>query len=370
MLYIMPASAWEDYRKGGQSKLLTAASDAIKARYPKTVVKVDRLVVRVLYQKFHIEVQPVFAAEGGGYLYPDTYNGGAWKTTRPKEEIDAIGAADAEKNGNLRALCKMARAWKNKHGVAMGGLLIDTLAFNYLSGTDEYDDRSYSYYDWMLRDFLEYLSELPDQNRFNALGSGQHVKVKKSFKRKAKKAHAMAVKACEAEGTAKANETWRAIIGRGFPAAEGQLVKAAVLEDAGFSAENTEQFIEDRFGVDIRYPLRIECEVNQVGFRPRLLREMYRLGMFLPVAKSLRFHIVRNDVPTPHTLYWKVLNRGPRAIRRKMIRGQIVMDAGRGEKTETSTFFGDHIVECYAVINDVVVAKDRIHVRIDDEEAL
>lgn len=67
----------------------------------------------------------------------------------------------------------MARAWKNKHGVAMGGLLIDTLAHRFLTSTTAFDDKSYLYYDWMVRDFFEYLSELdPGQMEYGALGSG------------------------------------------------------------------------------------------------------------------------------------------------------------------------------------------------------
>lgn len=369
MLYIMPSTSWEAYKSGGQAKLLSAAAKAMSERYPTTTIKVDRLVVRVLYQRFHVEVQPVFADAHGGFIYPDTYNGGKWKTTKPKQEIEAIGRVDADKNYNLRCLCKMARSWNNKHGVAMGGLLIDTLAHNFLISTEDYDDRSYSYFGWMMRDFLKYLSELQEQDRFNALGSGQHVKVKRSFKRKAKKSYDIAVEACETEGTDLSNEKWRAVFGRGFPTTSGKVAKAMVLEADGYKAENTEEFVEDRFGVDIRFPLRIECEVDQKGFRPRLLREMYRLGLWIPAARSLRFYIARNDVPEPHRIYWKVLNRGPRAIRKGKIRGQIVMDAGKGETTETTSFYGDHIVECYVVVNDVVLATDRIHVRIEDEES-
>jgi hypothetical protein len=59
MVYIMPASKWDDYKDNKQSKLLTDVKDAIKARYPSTEVKVDRLVVAIKYQNFHVEVQPV-----------------------------------------------------------------------------------------------------------------------------------------------------------------------------------------------------------------------------------------------------------------------------------------------------------------------
>jgi tRNA nucleotidyltransferase (CCA-adding enzyme) len=60
MLYIVPQSKWETYKDNKQSKLLADAKDAIKDRYPTTEVYVDRLVVRVLYKDFHVEVQPVF----------------------------------------------------------------------------------------------------------------------------------------------------------------------------------------------------------------------------------------------------------------------------------------------------------------------
>ena len=58
--------------------------------------------------------------------------------------------------------------------------------------------------------------------------------------------------------------------------------------------------------------------------------------------------------------------RGEEARRRDCIRGQIESDQGRLEKTERTKFKGDHIVECYCVKNGVVVAKDRIHVPINN----
>ena len=154
MIYIISSGKWDEYKSSGQTKLLQDTKEAIKRRYPTTTVRVDRLVVRVLYNDFHIEVMPAFKQDDGSYKYPDTANGGSWKITKPQAELDEMREANKRKNRNLRRLCKMARAWKNKHGVAMGGLLIDTLAYNFLESTDEYDDRSYYYYDWMCRDFF------------------------------------------------------------------------------------------------------------------------------------------------------------------------------------------------------------------------
>lgn len=121
MLYIMPKTKWDDYKDGKQLELLQDVKSAILKRYPNTKVRVDRLVVTVSYTNFHVEVQPVFEQDDFSYKYPDTKNGGCWKTTKPRAEMTAINNLDANKNNNLRRLCKMIRAWRNKHGLAMGG---------------------------------------------------------------------------------------------------------------------------------------------------------------------------------------------------------------------------------------------------------
>ncbi len=363
MLYIMPKSKWDEYDKvGGQLKLLQDTRDAITKRYPKTKVRVDRLVVTVTYSNFHVEVQPVFQLEDGSYKYPDTAAGGTWKITKPRPEMEAVAKMDGDKNGNLRRLCKMARAWKNKHGVAMGGLLIDTLAYNFLDTTEYYDDKSYSHYDWLSRDFFKYLSEEQDQDRYWAPGSRQHVKVKKRFQRKAKKAYELCLKAIEAEGKEGVHDKWKKVFGRPFPAAVKQ-----TLEARAFDFDDTEQFIEDRFPLDIRYSLTLDCEVKQNGFRKFYLSEILRKHIPLKANKTLRFWVKELNVEGPHDIYWKILNRGPEAERRNLVRGQIVSDAGRCERQESSDFRGDHVVECYCVVNGVVVAKDRIHVPIDSD---
>lgn len=362
MLYVMPAGKWDTYKDAKQSKLLTDTKDAIKERYPNTTVTVDRLVVRVLYTDFHIEVQPVFELDDGSFRYPDTYNGGSWKVTKPREEIAAMSESNSEKNQNLRRLCKMARAWKNKHGQAMGGLLIDTLAYNFLKSTAEYDEKSFLYYDYMSRDFFLYLSEQSDQEYYAALGSGQRVKVKKKFQKKAKRAYELALKAIAAAGTDEENEKWRKIYGRGFPAAAKTVEKADSLARAW---RDTEEFIEDRFPIDIRNSITLDCDVSQNGFREYVLRDLLRRKLPLKASKSLKFYVAGHDIEGQFDLYWKVLNRGDEARRRDCIRGQIEHDrGGHNTRKEETTFKGDHIVECYAVQHGVVIATDRIHVPI------
>ena len=367
MLYIMPKGKWDTYKNGKQSQLLTDVKDAIKARYPKTNVRVDRLVVTVTYTNFHVEVQPVFEESddnGESYFkYPDTYNGGSWKVTKPRQEIAAMKEFVNQKNKNLRRLCKMARAWKNKHGVAMGGLLIDTLAYNFLKSTSDYDDKRFMYYDWMSRDFFTYLMEQPNQDHYKALGSGQNVKVKKKFQKEAKKAYELCLKAIDAEKDSSVNKKWKKVFGRPFPDAV-EITKEAAQKLFSYSWDDTEEFIENRYRVDIRHHLKIDCDVLQNGYRENTLRNMILKRLPLFPSKKLTFKVTEIEVPPPYHIEWKVLNRGEVAQRKNQIRGQIVRDDGHKQKIEHTRFRGAHLVECYAIKNSVVVAKSRIDVPI------
>lgn len=363
MLYILPSRKWDDYnKKDGQSKLLKDTKDAILLKYPRTTVFVDRLVVCVQYANFHIEVQPVFKQDDGSYKYPDTYKGGSWKVTKPQDELDEISKMNQYTNRNLRRLCKMARAWKNKHGIAIGGLLIDTLAYNFFKTTDYYDDKSYTYYDYMSRDFFKFLSKQPNQSHYQALGSNQDVRVNDNFQDEALKAYNNCLKAIKNEN--KSNSHWRRVFGNKFP----DIVKYRVgLESLRY--RHTEEFIEQKFSVDIRFKVKIACEAVRVGSFSDMFRYSKRPKNKLNHGRNLTFSIQENTVPTNYdslsSIYWKVLNKGEEAMSRDCVRGQIIRDTGTNTITESSSFNGEHEVECYVVQNRVVVARDKIYVPIE-----
>lgn len=365
MIYIMPSSEWDRYKDDRQSALLQDVKNVIKARYPNTEIRADGQVVVVSFTNYEIEVVPAFEQSDGSFKYPDTKDGGSWPITKPRSEITAISNMDKEKNSNLRRLCKMMRAWKNKHGIEMGGLLIDTLAYNFLNSTKDYDDKSYLYYDLLVRDFFKYLAELPDQDYYLAPGSNQRVNVKKKFQRKAKKAYKLCLKAIEAEDQEGVNGKWKKVFGRPFPAAVTTNEEAA--KKAVITWDDTEEFIENKYPVDIRNNLEIDCDVSQNGYRENKLVNMLRNHIPLLARKKLLFSIVKIDVPKPYHIEWKILNRGDVAKRKNQIRGQIVSDGGQYQKEECTSFRGNHIVDCYAIRNGVVVAKDRIDVPIKND---
>ena len=223
MLYILP---WEYYTKynsyvgNGQSALLQAVKDSIKQTYPVTYISGDGQVVKVCFSDdVEFEVVPCFEYSDGSFCYPDTHNGGSWKTTDPRPEINTINTWNNITNKNLKRLCRMLRAWKDNCNVPMGGLLIDTFAYRFLKDWEHYN-KSFLYYDWMTRDFFKYLSEQNDeQSYWIAVGSGQYIYPKGKFTAKAKTAYNNALKAIEKEDKGysyTANDYWRAIYGTKF----------------------------------------------------------------------------------------------------------------------------------------------------------
>jgi hypothetical protein len=226
MVMELPSAVYTQYNNysvNGQSALLNAVKNSIAKTYSTSTVKGDGQVV-VIHFKDNItfEIMPVFTNTTGSYTFPDANNGGSWKTTNPRPEIAAIRDRNNECNGNLVRLCRMARAWKNKWDVPIGGLLIDTLAYQFIEHW-QHRDKSYLYYDYMARDFFAWMkAQSKDQEYWRAPGSGQNVYGKGLFQYKATQCYNLAVEAVTHEqATPKrewsAKQKWREIFGTSFP---------------------------------------------------------------------------------------------------------------------------------------------------------
>lgn len=359
MIFILPSGIRSDYdSETGPGRMLDRVRDDLKARYPSTEIRVDQCVVRVQFTSnaFTFEVQPAFENDDGSFSYPDTKAQG-WKVTKPRDEINATKECNDRTSTNMRHLARMTRAWKNANGVAMGGLLIDTLVHKFFAQTDGYDSVGTGAFDLMSRDFFEFLKDEPEQDYYLALGSRQRVHVKAKFQPKAKKAYNRCLEAIEDEGKSSANKKWREVFGTSVPLATSEASRAF---------KDTEQFIEDQYPVDIAESTTIDCEVTQNGWRPDTLRNMLRFGTLLRADKNLTFKVASCSVDEPYELKWKVLNRGAEAERRDMVRGQIIDSSRPGIHEEHTDFKGDHVVECYVIKDGVVVARDRIDVPISN----
>ena len=226
MIIELPFSVYTKYNgysSNGQSALLQAVKTSIEKTYSTTSVRADGQVIMVPFNDgITFEVVPVFVNKDGSYTFPDANNGGAWRITNPRPEIEAIKTRNTACNGNLVPLCRMARAWKKTWDVPIGGLLIDTLAYQFIE-TWSYRDKSYYYYDWMCRDFFDWLAaQSVTQEYWRAPGSGQSVYSKEPFQYKAKRCYNIALEAIVHETADpkrewSAKQKWREIFGTTFP---------------------------------------------------------------------------------------------------------------------------------------------------------
>lgn len=224
MAFEMPPSLYNKYdawTSNGQSAFLQAVKNSIIQTYWNTSLKADGQIIEVAFSDgMKFEVLPVFKNYAGSYTFADANNSGSWKTTNPKPEIQAIKDGDSLTNNNLRNLCRMARAWAFYCSVPIKGILIDTLAYRFLTNWSN-RNQSYLYYDFMSRDFFEYLkNQSENQTTWYALGSGQSITNYSNFRPKAKTAYNLALEAIEYDSKNcewSSKQKWREIYGSRFP---------------------------------------------------------------------------------------------------------------------------------------------------------
>lgn len=117
-------------------------------------------------------------------------------------------------------LGRMARAWRDHNSVNMSGMLIDTLAYQFMASW-HYRDKSYLYYDYMTRDFFSFLGQQDrNQTYWLAPGSGSYVCRGGAFELKARPTAELAIEAiknCEADQLWAAKQKYRQIYGGYFP---------------------------------------------------------------------------------------------------------------------------------------------------------
>lgn len=226
IIFQLPYSEYQKYNNylgNGQSALLQSVKRSIEKTYGKTNIRGDGQVIQVPFTDgITFEIVPAFLNNDNSYTFPDANDGGRWRPTNPKPEIAAMKLRNHVTNGNLVQLCRMARAWKRTWDVPIGGLLIDTLAYQFIESWP-HKDKSYLYYDFMSRDFFKWLAEQDVSKEFwRAPGSGQYVYGKGLFQYKAKRCYNISLEAIEHEMASpkrewSAKQKWREIYGTTFP---------------------------------------------------------------------------------------------------------------------------------------------------------
>lgn len=211
LLYELPYALYARFHGhagNGQSALLGLIKDSIRRTYNVSDMAGDGQVVVINFTDgVRFEVLPAFVNTDGSYTFADSNNGGSWRICRPKQEMEAFSARNVACNYNLVELSRMVRAWRDTNNLSMSGMLIDTLAYQFL-GTWAYRDKSYVYYDWMTRDFFHFLAGLSTQQVYwLAPGSNSYVYRSDVFQHKARSAE---LRALEALDCLRLNHEWSA----------------------------------------------------------------------------------------------------------------------------------------------------------------
>lgn len=373
ILFDLPVEVFkrfDAYKEKKQSSLLQEVKNVLKARYPNTDISGDGQVVVIKFNKYTVELVPGFKQSDDRFKYPDTNNGGSWKYTDPLPEISESKKTAEDTDNNFKYIANMLRAWKNKQGFKFGGLLIDTITYKFLNEKTDYRNIGFDSYLDMTKALFEYIKGLnKDQSYWYALGSNQQVYNcdNGKFITKAEKAYEKMKDLTE--NSTDVNKKLRQVFGTQFP-------KKVTAENRAYTSSynqkyynDTEEFIEDYFTVDIKYNISIDCKITQDGFRPMLLKKLLRDKMFLAIKKHLEFYIDSMDSEikkeAPYDIYWKIKNEGQEAIKRDCIRGQIKRTNTKSIN-ESSDFIGEHYVECYIVKDGICIAKDHIDVPISN----
>ncbi|EJB8442380.1 nucleotidyltransferase [Vibrio parahaemolyticus] len=355
MLYVLPSDDWVRF-KNNPSYLLQVVRGAIREVYKKTEVRGDGQVVVVTFKdKVEFEICPVFRQEDGRYKYPNSNNGGSWLICNSDAELLAFKELNSLRKGHLRRLSKMVRAWKERNEISMSGFLIDTLCYKFFQNNADFDDKSYASYDQLSLDFFSFLENEGTPDYYRAFGSMSKVPVKKPFHRAAKAAREMCETAMQATTETEMRKEWKKVYGKPFP---------SHLPKTNLATASGEQFIEHTYpDSDLKYEISIECEVKKESITHKLSN---LLGSDSPLHKGfkLNFYVDEHDIPDPFELKWKVKNEGEQALQRGCLRGEISDDDGSLSRTESTSFDGDHYVECYAIQDNKIVARDRILVPI------
>lgn len=223
--FTLPASVYHQYNGyagNGQSALLQAVKASIGRTYANSYIGGDGQVVALNFtDSIRFEILPVFLnKDGSSFTFADSNGGGSWKACDPRAEMNAFAMRNTATNGNLKAIGRMARIWRDKHGVPLSGMLIDTLAWQFID-TWEHRDKSYLYHDWLVRDFMFYLSSIDrSQDYWRAPGSGSYVRKSGNFQTPAANAYSTAISAIDYESNSRpetARNKWRDIFGSAYP---------------------------------------------------------------------------------------------------------------------------------------------------------
>ena len=356
VLFIIPGDKFEQYddnATNGQSQLLQDVKNILAEKYTTTEeIKAWGKVVLIKFADgtHNVELLPAWENEAveGTFLVPNSADGGAWDEWDPRAEIKKIKDSDAQTE-KTKALIRMIKKWTENCSVSVKSYQIEDIVVDFFQVYSSESDDS----QLVTQLFNYFLSVNTEESRKSYI---------ETAKNRAEKAYRL-----EEEGDLEnAVQEWKKIFGDDFPSLEKaeksfDMTLTELLE-AYPSAK--EEFIIEPININPEYSLNIDAHVDQDGFRRRLFSDIILKKLVLRKQKTLTFHVVRNTVPHPYKIKWKVRNFGEEARKAKDLRGEVSYDQGKEEKVEHTKYWGEHYVECYVIKDGSCVALAKILVPI------
>ncbi len=166
-----------------------------------------------------VEVIPAFIAQGGGWIIADTNEGGSWKHVNPIAEIEALSAADATLNSNVRKITKIMKQWKRHCNVPIKSFHIETLVHEALVKMGWGKNNEF-WFDWIVRDVFNHMYGRSGGGFYMPGGYNEWIPLGDVWKSNVLTAYERARKACDYERAnlnLSAGTEWQKIFGGMIP---------------------------------------------------------------------------------------------------------------------------------------------------------
>lgn len=221
VLFRLPDEVYHRFQQrtgNKQSQILQEVKRHLERTYPSTNIRGDGPIVLVPFSAFNVEVIPAFRLTSGQHYVCMTDNGGRYKTADYDAEIKHIADSDTETDKKARELIRMMKCWQGYCDVNIKSFWIELTAVSFLSQWG-YAAESMYYYDWMVRDYLEFLVSKKNAYIY-APGTYEAMYLGERWESKASSALTRAKKACEYEAKDQAynaGDEWQKIFGTDMP---------------------------------------------------------------------------------------------------------------------------------------------------------
>jgi hypothetical protein len=220
MLFLLPSTEFariEQLAGNKQSQLLQEVKEVLEYTFPRTDLRADGQVVVAPFQTYNVDIIPAFLLTDETYVTTHTANNGSWRASNPAVEYQWIANADSLSAGKATHLIKMLKAWKRECSVELKSISLEVLTCLFLKQWP-YRNQSLFYYDWLVRDFFEFLQ--PYANGWTLVpGTNEKIYLGNAWSSKCESAYKRAAKAEEYEhvdNEAAAVAEWKKIFGEQF----------------------------------------------------------------------------------------------------------------------------------------------------------